>query len=145
MLSAKAVRLLGLGAILITAIVAGTMIGTVAGDWKAESRQRTLSESLDGYLERNLRGIEVGSLFPDVDLWHADGVTAARLSDLLPGGGVIFYVSTACETCVDAIELLVTAQATAGLRARRVVIVTDGDPGPMMRTLAERGVAADIY
>ncbi len=76
MLSAKAVRIRGMSAVLIVAIVAGTLIGTVAGGWKAESHQRTRSESLDSYLQRNLRGIEVGSPFPDIDLWQADGGTA---------------------------------------------------------------------
>ncbi len=57
----------------------------------------------------------------------------------------MFYVSSACETCVDAIAALTDAQAQLGAAARAIVIVTDADPGAMRQTLIERDIATDIY
>ena len=129
------------------AIVAGlgVWLGAWLGERRAEAGRQSEQADLQTYLEQNIVGIEVGRMFPDIPIWSADGRDAFGIHELLPQGGVLVYVATGCNSCVDAITALDAVQRAAGAEARPALVVLDGHPDSLAAGLAAAGIEMTFY
>jgi peroxiredoxin len=92
-----------------------------------------------------LRGIEIGKPFPNIPLWTADGAKSTTLHDLLPDGGMVFYVSSVCESCIDAVAALNDAILAADGTIRSVALISDSKSETLAKTMNERGIVLPLY
>lgn len=126
-------------------VVIGIGLGMWMGMRQAEASRARENAKAQAYLVENMRGIEAGRMFPDIPVWSVDGTNAFSVHELLPHGGLLIYVSSACDMCVGALEALSSAQAGAGRRAPAALVVLNGDPDSLTVRLRSRGLTMPFF
>ena len=130
-------------------VVVGAILALLSGRWVgsliADSRKADEKVRLTGSLEKNIQGIAIGQPFPDLPVWTTDGARATPVLELLPDGGVVFCVSSICESCVDALAALMQARTQLGDIALPFVVVTSPEPARLLDGLAGRGIACTLW
>jgi hypothetical protein len=132
-------------AVLVVVAALGVWLGSWLGLRKAEASREMERAKMQSYLVENMQGIERGSMFPDIPVWSADGTQAFGIHELLPHGGVLVYVASGCNSCIDALEALKEAQEAAGARARAVIVILDGSPDSLAARLRARDLEVSFY
>jgi hypothetical protein len=119
---------------LVAAFLLARFLGGSAGSHRAESTRQV---ALNQFLHRNLKGIAVGQEFPPVPVWAPTGDTASSIPELLPEGGVVFYVMSDCHACTTAVRILAQERILLGPSASAAVIVSSSDPSTLLASLPD--------
>ncbi|MEW5875294.1 MAG: hypothetical protein AB1752_08955 [Candidatus Zixiibacteriota bacterium] len=124
------ILLLGLVGALLAARFQGGSIGT----HRAES---TRQAALNQFLHKNLKGVAVGQEFPAVPVWTPAGDSATTIPELLPGGGLVFYVMSDCHACTTAVRILAEERARLGNTGIPAVNVSSSNPADLLASLPD--------
>jgi hypothetical protein len=136
--------LLALGAIVVMGVV-GLWSGRMYGQYQNSQKAHEQQDIMDGVLDHKAVGLDVGNAFPVLQVWSPSLDRAWYLPELLPQGGLVFYVQAQCAQCADAVTALARAVESTELGDKHVVVLTSSSPDEMMNALAERGVELPIY
>ena len=114
-----------------TAIVAGLTLGVLSGQFYREIRRdhsaNVYRSEVQAALERDLRGIQVGSPFPDIHLQTAGTRDGILIRDMLPHGGLILYLAGSVESCFNSALSLHLALRKFGTANDAGLIVASGN------------------
>jgi len=102
-------------------------------------------ETLQSFLEDNMRGITRGAVFPGLPVWTPDGSRGAEVLELLPEGGILFYVMAKCGSCVDAVAMLDSVAQSLGDQCPKVIVVASANPDELLEALTTRGVKLPVW
>ncbi|MEW5874852.1 MAG: hypothetical protein AB1752_06695 [Candidatus Zixiibacteriota bacterium] len=92
-----------------------------------------------------MRGISRGKPFPSLPVWTPDGSRGIEVLELLPEGGILFYVMAKCGSCVDAVAMLDSVAHSLGDNCPKVVVVTSANPDQLLEGLTGRGVTLPVW
>jgi hypothetical protein len=141
----KVVTALAVATVVVVVFLAGSWLGSVYGEHRAQNAQQKQRVGLDAFLKSKITGIEVGQPFPPVTLWTPDGSMGFPIPELLPEGGVVYLVSAGCKSCIDGLKALQTARQALGDSAPQVIAVVDSDAESVATLMAENGIALPLY
>lgn len=132
-------------AVAAVGITAGIALGNLYSGTRAVMEARAEADQLQQHLETNIRGIATGQRFPEVPLWDAQGRFGYHLDQLLPDGGIVYYLAAECGSCYAALANLAQAKKILGVNALPIVVVVEGDPAMVVEYVADNGYELDIY
>lgn len=124
--------------------IAGIALGSAWGTRVGASKSANVQAGMQEYLETNVKGLEIGAPFPEINLWPADGSPAVTTTELLTKGGLIVFVSTGCKTCIDAATALnfaIKSQVNAPL----AMLICRGESDQLRTEMAEHGIDLPLY
>jgi peroxiredoxin len=141
----KILTVLAAAAVVVAVFLAGSWLGSIYGEHRAQNAQQKQRVELDAFLKSHITGIEVGRPFPSVTLWTPDGSQGFEIPELLPEGGVVYLVSAGCKSCIDGLKAMQTARQALGDSALQAVAVVDSDAESVATLMAENGIALPLY
>lgn len=89
------------------------------------------------FVGTELREIEVGKAFPDIPLRSAPGNEPKLVRDVLPYGGVLYYISLGCGACREAIANVATGSSFEDPSIAPVVVIAIGDVEEAAKLIGE--------
>lgn len=134
-----------LGLIYLGMVVIGVSAGVASGTsfrkWQRDTAARAKTQEVNDFLAKSMSGIAIGTRFPDVPLWTPDGAKAATVVDVLPDGGVVYYIVLGCESCLEAVSNLQNAGGIAQSSAGRILVIASGIPTEAQEFIGKSGFA----
>jgi hypothetical protein len=132
-------------AIVAVGVAVGSVMGGVYGNLRASAEADDQMEQVREFLAMQAPGIRRGITFPDIVLQEDYGSEGRAVGDLLPGGGLVLYVSPGCPQCERAMVNLAMAQETLGDAMSPLLIIVEGDAQEIAGSLAPLGLHAKVY
>jgi len=106
---------------------------------------REANSDLMSFLESTISGIEVGSVFPEFPVWSTDDGSGVFLSELLPEGGIILFLSSGCVSCNEIMTQIAHEGNLAEKLSDKLVIVVDGNVEPLIRFTDSLNLEFGVY
>lgn len=131
--------------VLVLVYVLGSWLGSAYGRHQVLEERAKELQKLETYLSERVVGIEVGERFPDIVVWSNDETSAFRLTDLLPDGGFLFFISSDCPTCAKALRALTITLADLGTNAPPTVLLTGSHSDRLTNSLTDIELGLPLY
>lgn len=127
-------------AIITAGVVLGIASGRLYSNWKIEAAISEKQNVVREALFNSLQGIEIGNEFPEVIVWTVDESETVTIDDILPAGGILYFIAADCYWCKDALIGLKGALASEGSSHFPVAIVAQGSPDVVRVLESELGM-----
>lgn len=135
------------GLILLVALGAflGVSSGSAYRSWQNHKTEAARVEESNEYLRESLQGIAIGKPFPDIPLWSPDGRSTVTIGNLLPDGGVVYYIVLGCESCLDAVSSLEKVTSQREVSEARIVVIASGIPDEAQEFIRASGFGGRLF
>lgn len=117
--------------------VAGVITARAFKSWERSRAEESLATSVTQLLNDSLREIAVGMEFPDIPLWSSDGRKPVLIRDLLPSGGLIYYIVLECESCWEPLTELDRLASSSQFAGIDVLVIAVGEADRAQTLISE--------